>query len=239
MGTHYDTLGVKQGSSTQEIRKAYLRRARALHPDRQQGRSETDARRAEKAMQQVNVAWNVLSDTKKKSEYDQSLKPRRAASQATRPATQQRTAQQRPQPRQPTPQQARPAAERPQNRPIDEDPGDGSISVWASMPVLLVLGLLLGILIVTAFAGDKTDDAPSTPGQQSAQLDVGDCFALIGNTPRERSCASGASDGQVVEIGPEPGNCPGNTQSLLDPNTNFFLCWARMVPGSSNTIPAN
>ncbi len=233
MGTHYDTLGVKQGSTTQEIRKAYLRRARALHPDRQQGRSPTDARRAEKAMQQVNVAWNVLSDPKKKSEYDNGLKPRRATATPARTNT----------PRAATAQPARPAAKRPAaktprqaaSRTIDEESGDGSISVWASMPVLLVLGLLLGILIVTAFAGGDRDNAPRVP--PSAQLDVGDCFALVGNVPRERSCASGTSDGKVVEIGPERGNCPENTQSLLDPNTDFFLCWARMIPGSSNTVP--
>lgn len=238
MGTHYDTLGVKQGSSTQEIRKAYLRRARALHPDRQLGRTPTDARRAEKAMQQVNVAWNVLSDPKKKSDYDQGLKPRRSSSQTARPAT---TPKAQPRPQAQRPAVSRPAAApktRPDDRTIDEEPGDGSISVWASMPVLLVLGLLLGILIVAAFAGGGSSDAPDVP-PQSAQLDVGDCFALIGNTPRERSCASGTSDGKVVEVGPEPGNCPENTQSLLDPNTDFFLCWARMVPGSSNTVPGN
>ena len=83
MSSHYDTLGVAQGATAKEIRKAYLRRARALHPDRQQGRSPADARRAEEAMQQVNVAWNVLSDTKKRADYDSQIGPRNAA---TRPA---------------------------------------------------------------------------------------------------------------------------------------------------------
>lgn len=233
MGTHYDTLGVKQGSSPTEIRKAYLRRARALHPDRQQGRSETDARRAEKAMQQVNIAWNVLSDPKKKSEYDKGLRPKKSGSPPSRPSAQ-RPPQQSPRP---AAQRAAPPRTTQSNRQIDEEPGDGSISVWASMPVLLVLGLLLGILIVTAFAGGQGGNAPDAP-RQSAQLDVGDCFVLIGDVPRERSCASGTSDGKVVEVGPEPGNCPEDTQSLLDPNTEFFLCWARMIPGSSNTVPS-
>ena len=101
------------------------------------------------------------------------------------------------------------------------------------MPVLLVLGLLIGILIITAFAGGDDSVPPRT---NVAELDVGDCFVLVGDVPQERSCASGVSDGQVVELGPEPGNCPQNTTSLFDPNTEFFLCWARMIPGSSNTV---
>ena len=59
MGTHYETLGVTPSATAKEIRKAYLRRARALHPDRQLDRSEADARRAEEAMQVVNAAWDL------------------------------------------------------------------------------------------------------------------------------------------------------------------------------------
>ncbi len=55
MGTHYDTLGVASSASSEEIRKAYLRRARALHPDRQHDRAPAEARRAERAMQQVKL----------------------------------------------------------------------------------------------------------------------------------------------------------------------------------------
>lgn len=252
MATYYDTLGVKQGSTTQEIRKAYLRRARALHPDRQQGRTATEARKAEQAMQLVNVAWNVLSDPKKKSEYDKSLNPRSTANQTkrTQQAQQRSTTQSRP------PQQSRQAEQRRQTQPrptaakatsgnqrshrsIDDEPGDGSVSVWASLPVLLVLGLVLGVLIVAAFAGNGANEQRRPIVENNAELDIGDCFALVGNLPRERSCASGTSDGQVTSTAPDAGNCPENTQPLKDPDRDFFLCWARMIPGSSNTVPDN
>lgn len=233
MATHYETLGIASTSTTQEIRKAYLRRARALHPDRQQGKTPKEARRAEQAMQQVNVAWNVLSDPTKKADYDLSLRPRSATTQ-TRPATQQTTA-----PRQanrPPAGASQPHTANSAGRSIDEEEGDGSVSVWASVPVLLILGLLLGVLIVTAFAdGEPADNRPVI--QSSTELDVGDCFTIVANTPRERSCSSGNAEGQVIEIGPDAGNCPDNTQSLRDPSSDFFLCWARMIPGSSNTVP--
>lgn len=229
MATHYETLGVKASASTQEIRKAYLRRARALHPDRQLGRSTADARKAEQAMQQVNVAWGVLSDPKKKREYDAGLRPRSA------PAAQRQAQANR------APQASRTATrprsgDEPRGRQIDEEAGDGSVSVWASVPVLLILGVVLGILIVTAFANnDPVDNRPVI--ETSTNLDVGDCFTLVANTPRERSCSSGSSDGQVIEIGPDAGNCPQNTQPLKDPTSDFFLCWARMMPGSTDTVP--
>ncbi|MFT7476470.1 MAG: curved DNA-binding protein CbpA [Verrucomicrobiales bacterium] len=230
MASHYDTLGVKPKSTTQEIRKAYLRRARVLHPDRQLGRSPTEARTSEQAMQQVNVAWNVLSDPKKKADYDKTLRARLKQSlpgpaRATQPAARQEA--QRTKPTGTTGQS--------QSRSMNDEPGDGSVSVWASIPVLLLLGLVLGILIVTAFADNRTQEPPpTTPSTQ--QLDVEDCFAFIGNTPRERSCASGTADGLVVATGPDSGNCPENSQSLKDPTSEFFLCWKRMIPGSSNTV---
>lgn len=229
MATHYDTLGIKPTSTTQEIRKAYLRRARALHPDRQLDRPPAEARKAEQAMQQVNVAWNVLSDPAKKAEYDAAHRPGSTSSQ-------QRNVQTR-SVRQPPPGTAPRRASKPSTagRSIDDEEGDGSVSVWASVPVLLVLGLILGILIVTAFANNEpTENRPVI--QTSTDLDVGDCFTLVANTPRERSCSSGSADGQVIEIGPDSGNCPENTQSLRDPSSEFFLCWARMMPGSTNTV---
>lgn len=185
-------------------------------------------------MQQVNVAWNILSDPKKKSEYDEGFKGATPRSRQAKPANQPRTTgQYRASNRPPQPQPNRQATPRPKERPIDQQAGDGSVSVWASLPVLLVLGLLIGILIITAFAGGD-DGVPRRVN--SAELDVGDCFILVANVPQERSCASGVSDGQVVELGPEAGNCPQNTDSLFDPNTEFFLCWAQMIPGSSNTV---
>lgn len=236
MATHYDTLGVTPSASTSEIRKAYLRRARALHPDRQLDRNPTDSRKAEQAMQQVNVAWNVLSDTKKKSAYDARLRP--TAAQASSPATSAgatsppRVAT-RPAPHAGARTYVPPPVE---ERDFDEDPGDGSVSVWASLPVLVVIGLLLGILIVTAFAGGGAPDNRPVVPRNSTSLQVNDCFALVGTQPRERSCEAGQADGVIVDIGPTPGHCPSGTLPIADPSSQLYLCWARLLPGSVVTI---
>jgi len=62
---YYQTLGVGKDASQQEIRDAYRRLALQYHPDRNTGNPAV----AEK-MKEINEAYAVLSDPKKRSEYD-------------------------------------------------------------------------------------------------------------------------------------------------------------------------
>lgn len=67
---HYQTLRVEVGATQKELRAAYLRLARLNHPDQvnDQGRAK-----AERAMQAINEAWNVLGVPHKRREYDAQL----------------------------------------------------------------------------------------------------------------------------------------------------------------------
>lgn len=62
----YETLGVKKEASTDEIKKAYRKLARKHHPDLNPGDMA-----AEKKFKEINEAYEVLSDSKKRAEYDQ------------------------------------------------------------------------------------------------------------------------------------------------------------------------
>ncbi|MBK5211943.1 MAG: DnaJ domain-containing protein [Coriobacteriia bacterium] len=59
---YYDVLGVGKTASQDEIKKAFRKLARKHHPD---------AGGSEEKFKQINEAYEVLSDTKKRSQYDQ------------------------------------------------------------------------------------------------------------------------------------------------------------------------
>lgn len=61
----YETLGISQGASSDEIKKAYRRLARKYHPDVNKDPA------AEEKFKEINAAYEVLSDDKKKAQYDQ------------------------------------------------------------------------------------------------------------------------------------------------------------------------
>ena len=63
---YYDVLGVSRTASDEEIRKAFRRLARKYHPDSNPGDKQAEAK-----FKELNEAYSVLSDPKKKQIYDQ------------------------------------------------------------------------------------------------------------------------------------------------------------------------
>jgi len=62
---YYKTLGVSRSASDDEIRKAYRKLAKQYHPD-----YNPDNKQAEERFKEINEAYEVLSDKKKRSYYD-------------------------------------------------------------------------------------------------------------------------------------------------------------------------
>ena len=63
---YYDLLGVNKSASEKEIKTAYRRMARKLHPD-----VNPDDERAQDQFKKVNEAYEVVGDVAKRKDYDQ------------------------------------------------------------------------------------------------------------------------------------------------------------------------
>src|ERR1700730_12822865 len=62
---YYKVLGVTKTASADEIKKSYRKLARKYHPDANKG----DAK-AEERFKEISEAYNTLSDSKRRKEYD-------------------------------------------------------------------------------------------------------------------------------------------------------------------------
>jgi DnaJ domain len=167
VATHYETLGVTPAADVATVRAAYLAKARVHHPDRHIDASAATRARAANTMLEVNAAWAVLSDREARRRYDASIAPSRPA--YTSAST----------PRPATASSARPDA-RPSDAslPYDPDLDDGRVDLFARgmrlIPAAVLLTLLLGIFVFTAFAAS---DGPTTPvgPLTSGSLTAGAC----------------------------------------------------------------
>lgn len=71
--TLYDVIGAAPTASAEELRRAYRDRARRLHPDRHVDAGPPARAAAERDMQELTAAWQVLSDAGRRHRYDREL----------------------------------------------------------------------------------------------------------------------------------------------------------------------
>jgi len=65
MASYYEMLGVSKSATAAQIKSAYRKKALEWHPDRNKAANATEK------FKEINSAYEVLSDEKKKSTYDQ------------------------------------------------------------------------------------------------------------------------------------------------------------------------
>lgn len=67
---YYKILGIDKNATDHEIKKAYRKRALVHHPDRHADATDEEKRRQECQFKELGEAYNILSDSQKRSRYD-------------------------------------------------------------------------------------------------------------------------------------------------------------------------
>ncbi len=68
---YYTILGVNKNATKEEIRKAYLSLAKKFHPDK--FTDKTESKKMQEQFSKIAIAYKVLLDSEKRSEYDKQL----------------------------------------------------------------------------------------------------------------------------------------------------------------------
>ena len=216
--THYEVLGVDPGADTETIRRAYVMVAKATHPDRRGSDDPERVARAEEHIRLANAAWNVLRDPGRRAEYDRSLRrePAAAPSPADRPDDGPTSGAA---PDRPTP-------------PSGHVVPTAEASIWRFAPIVVVLAVLLGILVVSAYATSRDETAPADTRARSQVPAVDECvlvaFLSGGRAPVPVTCGTQGSF-RVVSLVDTPRPCPSGTEQLPLSDQKTTLC---LVPAA-------
>lgn len=206
-------------ATTAEIREAYRRRARLLHPDHHgtENRSAQVAAAAE--MARVNEAWRVLQDPGRRAAYDRSLR-------ATPPRSSTST--------QPPSNSARPAYGSDFVRDDDEDVDDfhyryvrptaGERTIRMA-PWIAIAVVMFVIFVATAVLAGTTADN-STPKVDTGHITVGSCLLAEPGRPVASVPCSARHDGRAAAVIPIDQACPDGTDYYMAPDNIERVCVA-------------
>lgn len=205
--THYDVLGVPMDADRETIRRAYISVARETHPDRAPA-DGVEARDRSDTIRRANEAWAVLGSDVRRRAYDESLRPRAAATSTA------------------TAGHAHPDA------PISSVPSGFVVPartapLWKWGPVVVLLAILAAVVIGSAYATSRDSSGTSTTPTSVPRFASGQCvdigFSAVGKTAVVVPCGVGAS-GRIWSVVDSPRPCPTNTTAVELADGRITLC---------------
>ena len=221
--TFYQILGVPENAKPEEIRAAYLAKARKLHPDNFRNASKRDQARSEELMRELNEAWSTLSNGEKRSKYDLKLiseKPdKRSYTSTNRASYQEWTAE-------PTPEKTTP-------RYATKE--EMKLTWFAKLvrPIPLAL-ILVGVIVVAVVAslgiGNNDDSNRSVPVVKPTDPVLG-CMNLgTGSQGIRVACVSGEFDATIYRIVTAGEECPNDLEAVYAGNEEMFCVFYEDKP---------
>ncbi len=217
-------MGGSASATTEELRRAYLRRARQLHPDQFVGHGSKERARAERRMQELNAAWSVLSDNDARRAYDASLR-RTTVSGGTSPIVTARREGWKPF------DSSAPAAPRPDLGPAVARQSEMKITGPAKLLTparLLALGVtVVGLVVAASFFGGDTGQGSqrsTVPVVEPTGVPIG-CIALA---PITEEVPCGKHDAVVWSTVAANETCPDNLESIYRQGIGGLYCITRV-----------
>lgn len=228
--THYDTIGISPNADREHIRRAYLKKARTLHPDQLGDRPQAEQRKAERRMQELNAAWSVLSDPKRRASYDKDLAG--SSPRATGPV------------QDPVRSGFRPFDDSRFEAPVRE-PGPDVASdaemelgnfatimrIASIVGLIIVLGIVVLIAIVVLSGGpsDPLDSNPGVNNQPSKVQPTGVPQQCVNLQPVvEPVSCEGPHDALVWKIAPKGTTCPSDLEGWFREDLGGLYCVTRV-----------
>ncbi len=199
-------LGVEPIAGREELRRAYVARAMAFHPDRVPPGDEAATANAEHRMTELNAAWEVLRDDDRRAEYDREvlgLGRERATARGGEPASEW------------TPTAA--IGDR-----IDEQRSGGPW--WWLGPALVLALILVGAAVVAVLQAAQQPD-PEVELRTGELFEPGMCIAVRPGPIVEEVPCGAAATGRIVEVRPFPRPCAdGMLEAIVLPAEALTLC---------------
>lgn len=196
--TLYEILGVSKTSEQTAIRKAYVAKARKLHPDNFRASSPQELKRSEELMRELNNAWTTVSDPMLRKKYDQKLlkshKPSENINFSPTAFNYSRDT---------GPEKAKSSSKYATH---DDMKLNGFARVIRPFPLSLLLLSVLAVVLVLAFVGGGDEDRSN----KSKPSPTGTPLACIDITPEtvEVPCFPGKYEAVVWAIIEPKNSCP-------------------------------
>jgi hypothetical protein len=193
--THYEVLGVPRAATAGELRRAYLDRARVLHPDRHIDAGPRARDEAERAMQELTEAWRVLGDAGRRRRYDRDLGGPTFVDDDRFISRSDGTV------------------------PEELEIIDPTVRLIRALPWIALVVVLVGIFIFTAYAatGGTKKHTPITSSGATR------CVAVGSSSVAQAPCDTPGARTVVTEILPSE-SCPAGTEPVVGQAGVTVLC---------------
>jgi hypothetical protein len=179
-------LGVPSRATDDEVRRAYLDRARETHPDRHIDAGNAERVDAERRMREVNEAWRVLGNPRRRRRYDLEREPSMMFTSRH--------------------DGTMPNDHLPDDGALEEI--DGTTRLIRGLPWMIIVFVLFAIFVFTAYAatgGDKTAPIPSN--------NLGRCVSAVGSAVAPSPCGSPGARLVIAEVNTNE-QCPPGSERL-------------------------